>query len=73
MITLGKSFDGGKTFIVPHPPMNGIPPTIPTACCATALQGPRKEFQLMGFQIFLSPLKNGNLNEKAKIVRLAPN
>ena len=40
MITLGKSFDGGKTFIVPHPPMNGIPPTIPTACCATALLCP---------------------------------
>ena len=32
--TLGKSFDGRKTFIVPHPPMNGIPPTIPTATTA---------------------------------------
>ena len=36
-------------------------------------QGPRQQFQLMGSQIYLSPLKNGNLTEKAKIVRFAPN
>ena len=37
------------------------------------MQGPRQQFQLMCYQIYLSPLKNDNLTEKAKIMRFAPN